>query len=76
MPSLPVVKREQLVRGLERAGFKLVREKSNHVLLRHQDGRVLTVAVAPKEVVGLGLLNKVMRDSGLTTEQFLNALQE
>jgi predicted RNA binding protein YcfA (HicA-like mRNA interferase family) len=74
MSRAPRITGKQLIRALEKAGFALVRQRSNHCRMRHVDGRVTTVSVHAGETIGQGLLNKVLRDCEMTTEQLLQLL--
>jgi predicted RNA binding protein YcfA (HicA-like mRNA interferase family) len=58
-----------LIAALGRAGFVVVRTKGSHRRLRHADGRVTTVPVHAGEIVGPGLLLKILRDCEMTPEQ-------
>ena len=68
MPRLPVLRPEQLLNALERAGFHLVRQRGSHARLKHKDGRVVTVPLHSGQDIGRGLLRKILRDAELTPE--------
>jgi predicted RNA binding protein YcfA (HicA-like mRNA interferase family) len=68
MPRLPVLRPEQLLNALERAGFRLVRQRGSHARLKHNDGRVVTVPLHSGQDIGRGLLRKILRDAELTPE--------
>lgn len=71
MPKLPVLKGHEIVGALEKAGFRIVRQRGSHVRLQHPDGRVVTVPVHPSQDIGRGLLRKILRDAELTREAFI-----
>ncbi len=73
MPRLPRITGAQLVAALERAGFVVVRTRGSHHFLRHPDGRSTVVPCHSGEIIGPGLLVKILRDCDLTAEQ-LSAL--
>jgi len=73
--SLKPVKAERLIKVLGRAGFEPVRQRGSHVILRHGDGRVIVVPVHEGEEVGRGLLSKILREAGLTREEYLRLLR-
>jgi predicted RNA binding protein YcfA (HicA-like mRNA interferase family) len=52
----------------------MIRQKSSHCRLRHPDGRVTTVPVHAGETIGPGLLNKIIRDCDMTSEQLSQLL--
>jgi predicted RNA binding protein YcfA (HicA-like mRNA interferase family) len=60
---LPMVKPRQLVRALERMGFRLIRKsRGSHWQYEHPDGRRTTVPIHKGQDVGPGLLRKILRD--------------
>lgn len=70
MPSLPGVPHLQAVRALEKAGFKVVRQ-GKHVVM--SDGvRVLTIPRS--NPVNAFTMGGIVRDAGLTVEQFKKLL--
>lgn len=76
MPErLPALKAGELVRALERAGFRKVRQRGSHARFRHPDGRVVTVPIHPGQDIGRGLLRKVLRDARLTPEDLRRLLE-
>ncbi len=66
MPSVPSVRGEQVVRALERAGFKVARTAGSHYVMRHPDGRGTTVPVHPGRDVAKGTLRAILADASLT----------
>lgn len=71
---LPTLTAEEVIRALEKAGFRRIRQKGSHVRMRHPDGRAVTVSVHPGQDIGRGLLRKILRDAKLTREAFLELL--
>ena len=74
--SLRPLPAERLVKALAKVGFKPVRQRGSHVILRHNDGRVTVVPVHRGEEIGRGLLSKIIKDAGLKREEFLKLLKE
>ena len=72
--KLPILKADELIPALEKAGFRLIRQKGSHMRMKHPDGRVVTVPVHPGRDMGRGLLRKVLRDAELTREEFMALL--
>jgi predicted RNA binding protein YcfA (HicA-like mRNA interferase family) len=75
MAKLPVLRADELIRALERAGFQIIRQKGSHVRMKHPDGRVVTVPVHLGRDIGRGLLRKILRDAELTREAFIKLLE-
>lgn len=76
MPKLPRVTGKQLIRVLTRNGFVVVRVRGSHHVLEHADGRTTVVPVHAGEVIGPGLLAKILRDIDLETQAFIDAIRE
>lgn len=70
MPKIPGVNHRDAVRALQKAGFRVVRE-SKHIVM--SDGvRILTIPRGnPVDAFTLG---GIVRDAGLTVEQFKKLL--
>jgi predicted RNA binding protein YcfA (HicA-like mRNA interferase family) len=49
MPPLPVLAGSCVVRALEKAGFKVVRIRGSHHVLRHPDGQADGVGVVERQ---------------------------
>jgi predicted RNA binding protein YcfA (HicA-like mRNA interferase family) len=71
MTRLPRLKGKEVVRILERIGFRIVRTRGSHIFLRHADGRVTTVPVHSGETICPGLLRSILRDVELSVEDLL-----
>jgi len=67
-PRLPAVTARQLLSVLHRTGFIEVRQSGSHLILRHPDGRRVTVPIHKGKDLGRGLLHQIMRDAELTME--------
>jgi predicted RNA binding protein YcfA (HicA-like mRNA interferase family) len=70
MTRRPRLTGRQIINLLGKAGFEVVRVKGSHHVLRHPDGRMTTVPVHGNEIIGPGLLSKILRDCELTADQF------
>ena len=70
MTRLPRLNGREVIKVLNGAGFRLIRVKGSHHLLRHADGRTPTVPVHGGEIIGPGLLSKILRDCEMTREEF------
>lgn len=71
MSKLPRnIKPKDLVKILQRNGFKVVGKRGSHVRLKHQNGKWTQVAVHPKPIPQ-GTLRKILNQSGLKVEDLL-----
>jgi predicted RNA binding protein YcfA (HicA-like mRNA interferase family) len=73
MTKLPRLTGTEIISALQKSGFKVIRTKGSHQLLRHDDGRATVVPVHSGETIGPGLLAKILRDCEITREQ-INSL--
>jgi len=69
--SLKPISADKLIKILAKTGLTLVRQRGSHLILRHSDGRSTVVPIHPGEEIGRGLLLKIIRDAGLTKEEYL-----
>ena len=72
MPKLPVLSGVQVIKGLERLGFEQVRQRGSHVVLRK--GAAGTVVPLHREVK-TGTLAGILRQAGVTQDEFLGAVK-
>jgi predicted RNA binding protein YcfA (HicA-like mRNA interferase family) len=68
MSRAPRVTGQDLVRALKGLGFAVVRVKGSHHFLRHSDGRTTVVPVHAGEIIGPGLMQKILRDCQISAE--------
>ena len=75
-PKLPVASGRQVVRALERIGYRVVRQRGSHIRLRDEvNPNHLPLTVPNHKAVKPGLLRKILRDADLTVEEFLALLK-
>lgn len=73
---LPALRAREVVRALERAGFVRWRQKGSHLtLFRAADLRALTVPIHFSKTLPKGTLHAIIKQAGLTTEEFLNLVR-
>jgi predicted RNA binding protein YcfA (HicA-like mRNA interferase family) len=74
MTRLPRITAERLIKALRKVGYEPVRRKGSHVILKDDTGRVTVVPVHKGEVLGPGIIRKVLRDCDLAVEQFVDLI--
>ena len=72
MGSLPRVSGTEAIRALERLGFAVVRQRGSHIVMRR--GSMGCVVPNHRELK-LGTLTGVLKQAGVTPEEFLAALR-
>jgi predicted RNA binding protein YcfA (HicA-like mRNA interferase family) len=63
-----------LIVAIRKAGFQVVRICGSHHFLRDPDGRSTVVAVHGAEIIGPGLLSRILREFALTLDDLRNLL--
>ncbi len=75
MPStIPAVPGAKVVKALERAGFELARIVGSHHIMKHSDGRSVTVPVHAGRDVLKSTLRSILSDIGMTPDEFRKLL--
>ena len=62
MTKLPRISGKELVASLKKLGFEVIRIKGSHNFLKHSDGRTTVVPVHSNEIIGPGLMNKILKE--------------
>ena len=70
MPELPVCSGAEVIRALERLGFRVVRQRGSHVMLRK--GMAGCVVPLHRELKR-GTLSGILRQVGVSAAEFINA---
>lgn len=73
--SLKPIPADRLIKALAKVGFKPVRRRGSHLLMKNDEGKTIVIPVHKGEVLGRGLLLKIIREAGLTREEFLRLLR-
>lgn len=76
MTKLPVIKGVDVVRALRKAGFEVVRIKGSHHRMVHTEGadRATTVPVHGNTDIPRGMLRDIIKQAGLSVDEFINLL--
>ncbi len=73
MPKLPVVSGEEVIKALSKIGFRTRKGKGSHVVLqRPNDYRNVSVPLHKR--LKPGTLRGIIKQSGLTVEEFIELL--
>lgn len=72
MPKLPRLSGKEVINILERFGFKQLRQKGSHVILKKQtpDGEVGCVVPLHRELA-IGTLHGILKQAKVTPEEFI-----
>lgn len=73
MPPLPCVSGLDAVQALQRDGWKLDRQRGSHMVMI-KAGSCFTLSVPNHRELDRGTLRAIIRQSGLTVDEFLRLL--
>ena len=68
MPKLPVIKAKDLIKILNKIGFLEHRQKGSHLILKHNDGRRVIVAIHTSKDIPVGTLKAILKDMKLSVD--------
>ena len=71
MPKLPVVSSDEVIKALSKFGFIVSSQRGSHVKLRKGS---LSLIVPRHNELGKGILRKIIKQAGITPDEFLEAL--
>lgn len=71
---LPALRPQQVIRTLERAGWQVHRQRGSHVSMRHEGAPFLITVPLHRRDLPRGTLREIIKDAGLTVEEFLELL--
>ena len=73
MTKLPVVSGKELIRALSKIGFRFIRQKGDHVILKHKDGRTAIVPLH-KEIKKGTLKKGILNPLHISVEELIRVL--
>ncbi len=74
MSRLPVISGDEFAKAMRKMGYVWDHTEGSHMILLHPSGRRLSV---PRHAeLGRGLLRALIRDAGLSREEFNRLLRE
>jgi len=72
--KLPRVTAEEVIKVLERVGFSLARQSGSHRIYKNREGKRVTVPYHAGKVLHPKVLKSILRDAGLTVDEFKELL--
>ena len=73
MPPVPLLRPAEVLRGFQRLGWEVARQRGSHIILT-KSGHIATLSVPNHSQVARGTLRSLISKAGLTVEEFLEAL--
>ncbi|HOM25121.1 MAG TPA: type II toxin-antitoxin system HicA family toxin [Thermosynergistes sp.] len=74
MGKLPVLKAREIVAALQKVGFEVDHVTGSHYILRHPDARRVVVPYHGNRDIKQAVLKSILKQAGLTAEEFRNFL--
>jgi predicted RNA binding protein YcfA (HicA-like mRNA interferase family) len=75
MTKVPVLNYEKVVRGLQRDGWVVVRQRGSHIRLQKRTGdETLKIIVPAHRPIKRSTLSHILKDARLTVERFNDLL--
>ena len=72
MPKLPILSGKEVIKKLENSGYQIVRQKGSHVRLINIDSTRKPITVPLHPEIKPGLLRRIIKDAGISLEEFIN----
>lgn len=76
MPKLPNIKGKQLIQILFRLGYNLDHIQGSHHILRHSDGKKITVPVHANKEIPKGTVLGILNDLNISKEELVDLLKK
>ena len=76
MTRLRLVAYRELSKVAEAAGFRWIRQEGSHNTFRNAEGRIVVIPDHGSQVIVRPLLRKILRDMGLSVEEYTRHLEE
>ncbi|MFH1148873.1 MAG: type II toxin-antitoxin system HicA family toxin [Actinomycetota bacterium] len=74
MPPVPVLGPGEVVKAFERLGWEVTRRRGSHIILT-KVGHRATLSIPNHPEIARGTLRSLIRYSGVSLEEFLNAVR-
>lgn len=75
IPNIPIINGLRLIKVLKKKGFTLSRIKGSHHIFIHPTNKItVSVPVHKGKTFGRGITLAIIKDAGITVEEFLELL--
>jgi len=72
MTKLPRISGDEAIKVFQKMGFKVVRQKGSHVVLRRNDSGCV---IPLHKKLAIGTLKSAIRQAGITSEEFTSSYE-
>ena len=74
MTELADISGKEALRVFVRLGYRVIRQRGSHVRMKHHDPSRHPLTIPMHKVIALGLMHRLLRDAGITMEEFKELL--
>lgn len=74
MTRLPQISGKDLIKILEKIGYRVTRQKGSHIRMGHLTKK--SVTIPDHKIIGKGLLVKILKDTELKSEDLRSLLKK
>jgi len=74
MPKIPLLSGIEAVKAFSKIGYIIDHQTGSHIILRHKDPPHRRLTVPNHQELARGTLRSIIRQSGLTHDEFLSLL--
>jgi predicted RNA binding protein YcfA (HicA-like mRNA interferase family) len=74
LSKLPIVSGREVVKALAKIGYERDRQRGSHIVLRQVTEPYRRLTVPDHDEIAKGTLRSIIRETGLTVEEFLDLL--
>jgi predicted RNA binding protein YcfA (HicA-like mRNA interferase family) len=75
MSKIGPLPHKKVIKALENLGFEQIRQKGSHLFMRHPDGRTTIIPVHPTEMIGKGMINKIIKDVKINRDEWIELIK-
>jgi len=76
LPKISPINPQKLIKILQTAGFNLIRQKGSHIIMIDDKKTRIVIPVHPGKDVKPGLIRAIIKEAGLSREDFFKLLKE
>jgi len=75
LPKISPLSSRELIKILQKAGFRVIRQKGSHAIMMNDRKVRIVIPIHPRKDVKPGLIRAIIKEAGLSREEFLKLLK-
>jgi len=76
LPKIRPLSAQKLIKILQKAGFRIIRQKGSHVIMINDRNVRIVIPVHPGKDVKPGLIRAIIKEAGLSRQDFFRLIKE